>query len=135
MGAAAGRRSATWRPGCLSPDRQADLQPATDLIARVDESDRFLYGEQWVALSCPPRPAYAATLADRFGEVVAGGADLGSSGWPGKRWGPNALRVHITRLRHRLEPLGLEIRGPESGFRHAEVALGSTSPVADPRLE
>jgi hypothetical protein len=75
----------------------------------VDASGRFLYRDQWVALS-PTEARIAAALAIRF-ESVVGAAELGRSGWPDSRWGANALRVHMTRLRHRIEPLGLEIRG------------------------
>jgi hypothetical protein len=76
---------------------------------RVDATGRFLLGDRWVALS-PTEARIAAVLASQFESVVSGD-ELGSHGWPDKQWDPNALRVHVTRLRHRIEPLGLEIRG------------------------
>ena len=87
----------------------------------VDRDGRLFVGAEWVALS-PTEGRLAGVLASSFGDVVTE-ADLGRGGWPAARpgdaprWGPNTLRVHLTRLRRRVAPLGLEIRSIRSrGF-------------------
>jgi two-component system OmpR family response regulator len=76
---------------------------------RVDASGRLLFDDRWVALS-PTEARIARVLAEHF-EAVVPEAELGRRGWPGASWQANALRVHLTRLRRRLSPLGLEVRG------------------------
>jgi two-component system OmpR family response regulator len=49
-------------------------------------------------------------LIERFGAVVTT-EELVRHGWTGKPPSTTALRVHITRIRKRIEPLGLDIRG------------------------
>jgi DNA-binding response OmpR family regulator len=50
-----------------------------------------------------------AALSEARGLVVPE-AHLLREGWPGRLATANALRVHLHRLRRRVEPLGLEIR-------------------------
>jgi DNA-binding response OmpR family regulator len=59
-----------------------------------------------VALS-PTEEELCRTLADRFGQVVGADALAGASVPP---LTPTAVRVHITRLRKRIAPLGLTVR-------------------------
>ena len=85
---------------------------------RIDEAGRLLYADGWVALS-PIEARLAGLLAERFETIVSADA-LCDHGWAddGKRRPrSNALRVHLTRLRRRLAPLGLEVRSVRSkGF-------------------
>jgi two-component system OmpR family response regulator len=83
------------------------LDPAADR-PRVDASGRLLYRNAWVALS-PTEARLASVLVENY-EAVVPEAELGRRGWPTGDWGGNALRVHVTRLRRRLSPLGLEVR-------------------------
>ncbi len=73
----------------------------------VDETGRLHYQDRWVALS-PIESRLASALTEKFRGVVSED-ELGGRGWPDGPWPPGALRVHLTRLRHRLEPVGLEI--------------------------
>ena len=57
-----------------------------------------------------------AVLADRFGEVVSR-EELLAAGWPDGNASDAALRVHLTRLRKEIAPLGLEI-ATVRGFGH-----------------
>jgi DNA-binding response OmpR family regulator len=91
----------------LSLTRRAE--PTQPDRPRVDASGRLLFRNSWVALS-PTEARLASVLAENFDAVVPE-AELGRRGWPAGSWGANSLRVHITRLRHRLAPLGLEVRG------------------------
>lgn len=75
--------------------------PAFDGMSRVG------FGGVWAPLS-PIEYRLAAELVDRFGRIVSD-QDLTARVWGDSPPQPNALRVHLTRLRHRLEPLGLEI--------------------------
>jgi DNA-binding response OmpR family regulator len=74
----------------------------------VDATNRLVLGSDWVALS-PIEARLAAALARRFGQVVTID-ELGRCGWPDGGWRVNAMRVHFTRLRRRVAPLGLEVR-------------------------
>jgi DNA-binding response OmpR family regulator len=73
----------------------------------VDEDGLLRYGGRWIALS-PTERSLAATLVDCFGDVVDH-ETLVRITWKGRRPTRNALVVHITRLRRRFAPLGLEI--------------------------
>jgi len=85
-----------------------------DRTPRLDGSGRIFVGERWVALS-PIESRLAGALAERYGAVVSEG-ELVDRGWPEENGGApsgrgsGALRVHVTRLRRRVAPLGLEIR-------------------------
>ncbi|HVM65171.1 MAG TPA: hypothetical protein VMU14_09945 [Acidimicrobiales bacterium] len=73
----------------------------------LDGNGRLHYSGSWVALS-PIEARMASALVEQFGSVVTED-ELGARGWPGGAWPPGALRVHLTRLRQRLAPLGLEV--------------------------
>jgi DNA-binding response OmpR family regulator len=59
---------------------------------------------RWVSLS-QTEEEMARLLSDRFGEVVDGETLAAAQSLTG-----NAVRVHITRLRKRIQPLGLVVR-------------------------
>jgi DNA-binding response OmpR family regulator len=73
----------------------------------LDGNGRLHHRGSWVALS-PIEARMASALVERFGSVVSED-ELGARGWPGGTWPPGALRVHLTRLRQRLAPLGLDV--------------------------
>jgi len=75
---------------------------------RVDANGRLLFHDSWVALS-PTEARLASVLTENFEQVVSE-SELGRRGWPAASWGTSTLRVHVTRLRRRLAPLGLEVR-------------------------
>jgi DNA-binding response OmpR family regulator len=72
----------------------------------VSGDGRIMFRGQWVGLS-QIEEAIARALSERFGEVVDN--DVLAAEW-GDRPTPGAIRVHITRLRKRLRPLGLVVR-------------------------
>ncbi len=78
----------------------------------VDENNRLLFSGQWVALS-PIEARMAAVLVEQFGTVVST-QEICDRGWEGicepDKPSETALRVHLTRLRKRIAPLGLELR-------------------------
>lgn len=91
------------------------LEPVLPERPRVDANGRMLFRNMWVALS-PTEARLASLLAEKFESVVPE-ADLGRRAWPAGEWGNNNLRVHITRLRRRVAPLDLEVRGVrQQGF-------------------
>lgn len=96
----------------------------------VDEHNRLLFGGAWVGLS-PIEARLALALCERYTEVV-GDEQLLERAWPaetdtGTRGA--ALRVHLTRLRQRIAPLGLEIRA----LRSQGMILQPKRPAAGPR--
>jgi DNA-binding response OmpR family regulator len=85
-------------------------QRAADLVAPpvIDRHGRLVVGAAWVQLS-PIEEGLGRALIDAFGLVVSEQA-LVDGGWPSGRATSNALRVHLHRLRKRIESLGLEIQ-------------------------
>ena len=77
-------------------------------LPRVDEFGRIHHRGRWVVTS-PLEHQIVAALVDRFGAVVPA-QDLLGVDRDGRMLSPGALRVHLARLRKRLEPLGLYIR-------------------------
>jgi len=75
-------------------------------VPEVDGEGRLLHRGRWVALS-PIDQHFARLLVERFGRVVANEELARAWDRPPKS---NAVRVHLTRLRRRIAPLGLEIR-------------------------
>jgi DNA-binding response OmpR family regulator len=69
-------------------------------------SGRIRYRGRWVHLS-DTEEALASTLGERFGEVV-GLPDLRAAG--GRSLSEGSVRVHLTRLRKRIAPIGLAVR-------------------------
>jgi DNA-binding response OmpR family regulator len=76
----------------------------------IDDHDRLHHDGGWVALS-PTEARIARLLCDHFTDVVSED-DLLRNTWSDDRHERRrpALRVHLTRLRQRVAPLGLEIR-------------------------
>ncbi len=69
----------------------------------------MFYNGDWVALS-PYENRLVGLLLERLGTVVAE-QDLVDRVWLGAPPPSNSFRVHLTRVRRRIRPLGLEIRG------------------------
>lgn len=82
----------------------------------LDGNGRLIHRGRWVSLS-PIEERIASAMVDRFGAVVPD-ADLIRMGWSSGAPTDNALRVHLNRLRRRIAPLGLTIRGVR---RHGQV--------------
>jgi DNA-binding response OmpR family regulator len=81
---------------------------------RVDDHDRLVFAGEWVALS--PIEARLMSVLSVHYEAVVTLEQLCEHGWD-EAPRLNALRVHLTRLRRRLDPLGLELRTVRSkGF-------------------
>jgi two-component system OmpR family response regulator len=93
----------------LSLTRRVESTTPIPERPQVDANNRFFFRDSWVALS-PTEARLASALAENF-ETVVSEAELGMRGWPTGTRPNSSLRVYITRLRRRLAPLGLEIRG------------------------
>jgi hypothetical protein len=94
-------------------------------LPELDEYGRLHHRGRWVSPS-PIEQRVVALLVERFGAVV-GAEELRESGWAGEpsTLTPIALRVHMTRLRKRIEPLGLDIRSVRpSGYVLEERGAG-----------
>jgi hypothetical protein len=87
----------------------------------VGADGRLRHGSRWIALS-PIELRMARALVENFGEVV-GSALLARAAWPGEEINERALRVHLTRLRRRLRPVGLEVQNVRSRGYVMEHAL------------
>jgi DNA-binding response OmpR family regulator len=81
----------------------------------TDDRGRLTFNGEWVALS-PIEERIVSVLAKQFGEVVSRD-ELLTAGWPDEHPSDAALRVHLTRLRKEIAPLGLEI-ATVRGFGH-----------------
>ena len=90
----------------------------------TDARGRLTFHGAWVALS-PIEERIVATLAGQFGEVVSR-EELLAAGWPDEQPSDAALRVHLTRLRKEIAPLGLEI-ATVRGFGHVMQETGQAS--------
>ncbi len=77
------------------------------IVPVFDGMSRLGFGGVWAALS-PIEYRLATELVDHFRRIVSD-KELTARAWADSPPQPNALRVHLTRLRRRLEPLGLEI--------------------------
>jgi len=77
-------------------------------IPVFDGAGRLSYRGAWAPLS-PIEYTVATVLVERFGRLVSDD-DLAARAWTGSPPGGAALRVHLTRLRRRIGPIGLEIR-------------------------
>jgi hypothetical protein len=99
---------------------------------RVDSDGLLHFRGQWAALS-PTDGILVDALVKRFGAVVATSALIGAiAPEPGR----GTLRVQITRLRARLEPLGLEVQAVRSrGYLLRVASTGFTAlvPVEESR--
>ncbi|HEX9548868.1 MAG TPA: helix-turn-helix domain-containing protein [Acidimicrobiales bacterium] len=140
------------RPDAPAPARDDELEdwirlPAddNDILARmnalerrasrksagpeVDGNGRVSHRGRWVTLSIIEREMMAL-LVTHFGGLV-GAADLAQRGWPDRQPSSNAFRVHLTRLRHRIAPLGLKITNVRGvGFVLEEGREDSAHPTS-----
>jgi Transcriptional regulatory protein, C terminal len=80
----------------------------------------------WAPLS-PIEYRLASALVERFGYLVTD-TDLNARAWTDTPPSPTALRVHLTRLRRRVEPIGLEIVTIRSQG-HVMQEAGTTRPA------
>ncbi len=71
---------------------------------------RFL--GNWVVLS-PIEQCLVRPLVDNFGAIVSDD-ELLRAAWPSRDINANMLRVRLTRLRQRIQPLGLTVRAARS---------------------
>jgi len=92
----------------------------------TDERGRLTFNGDWVALS-PIEERIVALLARHFGEVVSR-EELLAAGWPDEHPSDAALRVHLTRLRKEIAPLGLEI-ATVRGFGHVMQERAERKPA------
>jgi two-component system OmpR family response regulator len=97
----------------LRLSRRAEANPRTPTL---EEFGKLTHRGVSIFLS-PTDERLAEILAANFGEVVRED-DLIAAVWSGGG-SHNALRVHVSRLRQRIRPLGLEIHS----VRHAGYAM------------
>jgi hypothetical protein len=69
---------------------------------------RLCYRGSWVALS-PIDERMLQALVAVFQDIITT-PDLHAAGWPNGDGTPGALRIHILRIRHALESVGLELK-------------------------
>ncbi len=81
---------------------------AAAVLPTLDGYGRLAFGDRWVELT-PIEERLAGALLESFATVVPAPA-LAAQGWPGAPPSNNALRIHLHRLRRRIEPMGLEVR-------------------------
>jgi hypothetical protein len=74
---------------------------------RLDEFDVLWRGSVWCALA-PIEARIVETMLNRFGAVVTR-RELGAAAWPAGMPTERAVDARLTRLRRRIEPLGLQI--------------------------
>lgn len=106
-------------PRLLSLSLRMNEHPNAPL---VDDDGQLSYRQHHVFLS-PIEARVAATLASSFERLVPD-AELIASAWPDASGSPAALRVHMTRLRHRIRPLGLDIRAQKNVGRAMHASHG-----------
>ena len=80
-----------------------------EAIPSLDDHGRLHHRGLWVPTS-PIERRMLALLVARFGAVVSA-EELREQAWPNQPATPTTLRVHVTRLKKRIAPLGLNIRG------------------------
>jgi len=87
---------------------------ANELLAgpTIDGHYRLIFRDKRVALS-PIEARLARALAEDFNLIVSQKTLL-ARGWPEGNPSGNALRVHLHRLRQRIQPLGLGLRAVRS---------------------
>jgi two-component system, OmpR family, response regulator len=71
------------------------------------DDGRLVFRGRWIALSAI-RNSLARALVERFGEVVPA-EELMAGAWPDGDPSDTALRVHLSRLRREIAPLGLHL--------------------------
>jgi Transcriptional regulatory protein, C terminal len=94
-------------------------------IPVFDGACRVGFRDGWAPLS-PIEYCLASALVEQFGYLVAD-EDLSARAWGDTTPRSGALRVHLTRLRRRVEPIGLEILTVRS-HGHVMQEAGATRP-------
>jgi two-component system OmpR family response regulator len=102
--------------------RRHAVAPA--VLPTLDGYGRLAFGDRWVELT-PIEERLAEALIESFSTVVPGPA-LVARGWPGAPPSTNALRIHLHRLRRRIEPIGLEVRMLRGSGYLLRIADGPT---------
>jgi DNA-binding response OmpR family regulator len=74
----------------------------------VNGDGRIKFRSRWAPLSQTEEPL-ARALAEHFGDVLDRSM-VEKAAWGDHQPSPNTVRVHITRLRRRIRPLGLVVR-------------------------
>lgn len=100
-----------------TPVDQGDLRARVDTLARRAErllvpsidGDDVVHFDGTLAPLSPVEARLLRPLVDRFRSVVSR-SDLTRAAWSGDAPGRNALDVHVSRLRRRLDESGLRIR-------------------------
>jgi DNA-binding response OmpR family regulator len=119
------------------PVDQGDIRVRVDTLARRAEqllvpsidSDDVVHYDGTLAPLSPVEARLARPLIERYRTVVSR-SDLTRAAWSGDAPGRNALDVHVSRLRRRLETAGLTLRTIRSrGYLLEVETMGS-----DPRL-
>jgi two-component system OmpR family response regulator len=86
------------------------------------ESGILRVGSRWIDLTSS-QVATMQLLLDAHGQIVSP-EQIRAAAWPGEAPSPNAVKLHVLRLRDRLVPVGLELRTlRQRGFlleRHIE---------------
>jgi hypothetical protein len=94
----------------------------------LDGHGRLLRGTRWVALS-PIEEQLCTLLIGEFGDVVSD-RQLLARAWPGGTGTPTGLRLQMTRLRRRIDDLGLEVRSVRGkGYVLQSRANAATGPA------
>ena len=78
------------------------------MLPTLDGYGRLTFGDHCVELT-PVEERLAEALIESFATVVPGPV-LAARGWPGAPPSANSLRVHLHRMRRRVESIGLEVR-------------------------
>jgi DNA-binding response OmpR family regulator len=105
-------------------DRLEVRTPAGPPTPRVDRNGILRFRGRHVPLS-PIEERLARALVDTPGAVV-GRSHLLSEAWPGKVPSGASLRTRMTRLRRRIEPLGLTVRSVRGHGYVVEPSTGQT---------
>ncbi len=99
------------------PVDEGDIRVRVDTLARRAEqllvpsidSDDVVHYDGTLAPLSPVEARLARSLVERFRSVVSR-SDLTRAAWGGDAPGRNALDVHVSRLRRRLDRAGLKIQ-------------------------
>jgi DNA-binding response OmpR family regulator len=117
----AGEQDVQTRVESLSRRLEYRQVPVFDGVCRIG------FRDGWAPLS-PTEYCLASVLVERFGYLVTD-KDLSDRTWGDAQRPSTALRVHLTRLRRRVEPIGLEILTIRSRG-HVMQEVGTTRPSA-----
>ena len=107
------------------------LRAGQDFVVPVlDGACRLSFRGAWAPLS-PIEYRLATGLVEQFGRLVSD-RDLALRAWGTRATTSNALRVHLTRLRRRVRPVGLEVIAVRSQG-HVMQEIRAVGPDPGPR--